>query len=77
MEITFRANPVIPFVDLNPGEVFVLPNDSDFVYMKINRDAESNAVNLDDGYVFDVSPTIKVIKVKAMVVIDPYWKGEQ
>ena len=76
MEITFRANPVIPFVDLNPGEVFVLPNDSDFVYMKVNRAAENNAVTLDDGHVFDISPTRKVIKVKATVVVDPYWKGE-
>ena len=77
MEVTIRANPTIPFVDLNPGEVFVLPNDSDFVYMKISRTDENNAVNLDYGYLIDIHPTRKVVKVKATVVIDPYWKGEQ
>ena len=76
MEVTIRANPVIQFVDLKPGEVFVIPTDSDYVYMKIGRNVKYNAVNLDDGYLTDISPVQKIIKIKATVVIDPYWKGE-
>lgn len=67
MRIFDKRRPGLTFGELEHGDVFIDINDN--VLMKIDRDYNCNAVNLDNGVIFSIPAEESVVLLKNVKLI--------